>query len=155
MERPDWRQLLTVRSHWLGGIKGANRQGGAAAINIFLRWHLLQNLRRDGALDHYDRIVMTRSDFRWLSPHPPLDILDPGSLWVPDGEHYGGIVDRHLVFTPDVAEKALGMIEPILRRPSALKAEMDWDRTWNIERYTRLPHGPRRPDGAVSAPSPT
>ncbi len=55
---------------------------------------------------------------------------------MPDGEHYGGIVDRHLVFTPDVAEKALGMIEPILRRPSALKAEMDWDRTWNIERYT-------------------
>ena len=68
-------------------------------------------------LDRYDRFVVTRSDFVWLCPHPPLSILDPRSLWIPDGEHYGGVTNRHLVVSREDLIPAVSLIEDILLRP--------------------------------------
>ena len=93
----DWRALLAVKGIWQGRIQSPEPQPTASSIQTFCRWLLLHGLRQDGVLDRYDRFVLTRSDFFWLSSHPPLDVLDPDMIWVPEGQDYGGLNDRHLV----------------------------------------------------------
>jgi len=44
-----------------------------------------------GLLERYDRFVITRSDFIWDCPHPPLSVLSPDAIWFPDGEYGGGL----------------------------------------------------------------
>jgi hypothetical protein len=117
---PDWRILLRVKGIWQGGIKSPWPQKSAAAMLPFCRWVLLQGLQQDGVLDQYDRFVITRSDFIWLCPHPPLSILDRDALWFPDGEHWGGINDRHLVASRNDLVGCLSLIEEILLRPTEL-----------------------------------
>lgn len=131
----DWRSLLRVRGIWLGGVRSADPQPSHSAQLFFCRWLLLHGLQQDGILDRYDRLVVTRSDFVWLSPHPPLSILDRGSLWIPDGESYGGFTDRHLVVSREDAAAALSWINDILLRPRELYEEMKHRADWNPERF--------------------
>ncbi|MGZ5374767.1 MAG: hypothetical protein ACXWDK_10920, partial [Aeromicrobium sp.] len=120
IEPPDWRSMLGIKGLWQGGIRSADPQPSFTANLFFCRWLLLQGLQQDGVLDRYDRFVITRSDFVWLCPHPPLSILDRGSLWIPDGEQYGGLTDRHLVVSREDAAAALSLIDDILLRPEEL-----------------------------------
>ena len=85
-----------------GHLAGRNeiatiRNAAALLFSLFARWLLLRHLQGENILDRYDRFVITRSDFVWLCPHPPLSILDRDSIWVPDGENWDGLNDRHLV----------------------------------------------------------
>jgi hypothetical protein len=98
----------------------------------------LRGLHQDGILDRYERFVITRSDFVWLCPHPPLSVLDRGSLWIPDGENYGGFTDRHLVVSREDAAAALSLIDDILLRPDELYEEMKHRADWNPERFLAL-----------------
>jgi hypothetical protein len=43
--------------------------------------------------------------------------LDPKVLWVPDGEDYGGITDRHLVVSREQVLQALDILPPVLQDP--------------------------------------
>lgn len=135
---PDWRSMLRVRGTWLGGIRSANPQPSHSAHLFFCRWLLLHGLQQDGILDRYDRFIVTRSDFVWLCPHPPLSILDGHSLWIPDGERYGGFTDRHLVVSREDAIAALDLIDDILLRPDELYEEMKHRADWNPERFLAL-----------------
>lgn len=134
----DWRMLLTVGSQWLGGIKAENAHPGSGSIQIFFRWFLLNNLLKDNLIAQYDRFIITRSDFFYCSPHPPVDVLDCNALWIPDGEDYGGFTDRHLVVTAGDVQASLSLIDDIVVRPHALLAEMRRYNQWNIERYLRF-----------------
>ena len=62
----------------------------------------------------YDRVVFSRIDFLWLKPHPPLSLLHPQHIWVPMGETYGGVNDRHAVMSRDVAEVYFGRFDLIM-----------------------------------------
>ena len=64
--------------------------------------------------------MITRSDFVWLCPHPPLSVLDRGAIWFPNGEHYGGLNDRHLVASRADVVDCLNVIEDILLHPTQL-----------------------------------
>ncbi len=132
---PDWRLMLRIKGLWQGGIVTAEPQPSYTANLFFCRWLLLHGLQHDGVLERYDRFVVTRSDFVWLAPHPPLSILNRESLWVPDGEHYGGLTDRHLVVSRDDAVPALSLIDDILLRPDELYGEMKHEAYWNTERF--------------------
>jgi SAM-dependent methyltransferase len=134
----EWRALLAVRNQWLGGIRGSTAHPGSGAIQIFFRWFLRHNLLRDGLLDRYDRFIVTRSDFFYVCPHPPIELLDHNALWIPDGEDYGGFTDRHLVVAAEDLAASLGLIDDIVLRPRALAAEMSGRADWNIERYLRF-----------------
>jgi hypothetical protein len=50
-------------------------------------------------LSHYDRFVITRADHFYQCPHD-LSVLDPRFLWVPFGQDFGGITDRHYLVVP-------------------------------------------------------
>lgn len=132
---PDWRSMLRVKGIWLGGIRSANPQPSHSAHLFFCRWLLLRGLQEDGVLSRYDRFVVTRSDFVWLCPHPPMSVLDRGSLWIPDGERYGGLTDRHLVVSREDVVTALSLIDDMVLRPGELYREMKHRADWNPERY--------------------
>ena len=134
----EWRSMLRIRGTWLGGIRSANPQPSHSAHLFFCRWLLLHGLQQDGILERYDRFVVTRSDFIWLCPHPPLSILDRGSIWIPDGEQYGGFTDRHLVVSREDAASVLSLIDDILLRPDELYEEMKHRSDWNPERFIAL-----------------
>lgn len=131
--QPDWRYMLGVRGIWQGGIRSSDPQPSYSANLFFCRWLLLHGLQQDGVLDRYDRFVVTRSDFVWLCPHPPLAILDRASLWIPDGEDYGGVTDRHLVVSREDVTVALSLIDDILLRPTELYEEMKHREDWSPE----------------------
>ena len=134
-ELPDWRLLLEIKDQWLGGVKGPGQHTGSAAILIYYRWLLLKFLQSEGLLDRYDRFVLTRSDFVWKTHHPPMSALDPQAIWIPDGEGYMGLTDRHAVLSRENIEIYLDIISPIVNEPDILFSEMKHKRNWNLEQF--------------------
>ena len=132
---PNWRRILLIKDQWLGGIKGEDKHPGSAGILIYFRWHLLQKLRIEGLLDKYDRFIITRSDFVWLNPHPPLELLDREKIWIPDGEAYGGVTDRHAVLSSKHLVPYLNIADPILVHTDRLFNEMKHYSEWNLEKF--------------------
>jgi hypothetical protein len=132
---PDWRLMLKVKGIWQGGIQSADPQPSASSILPFCRWLLLQGLQQDGVLDRYDRFVITRSDFMWLCPHPPLSVLHRDAIWFPNGEHWGGLCDRHLVASRADVVNCLNVIEDILLHPLQLYEEMKGQSGWNSQQF--------------------
>ena len=102
------------------------RSRAIASLLFFCRWLLLQGLKQDDVLDRYDRFVITRSDFVWLCPHPPLSVLDRSAIWFPNGEHWGGLNDRHLVVSRTDVVNCLDLIEDILLEPNQLYEELKY-----------------------------
>jgi len=134
----DWRKILQVKNQWLGGIKGKGKHPGSAGILIYFRAKLYDFLIKENILDQYNRFIVTRSDFIWDIPHPSIERLDPNCIWIPYGEFYGGVTDRHVVLSRHNAEAYLGLIDPILRDTDALISRMmayTPEPIWNLERY--------------------
>jgi len=58
----------------------------------------------------YALLVQSRADFVWGQPHPPPSYFlgsDP-AVWVPEGEDWGGINDRHAVIERSLADAYFG-----------------------------------------------
>lgn len=115
----NWREVFKVGGQWLGPM-GA--QQGSGGIGLFFRWWLHHNVYE---MYGYDRFVVTRSDFLWTCPHPPLDLLDPKNIWIPEGEDYGGYCDRHMVLSDENFDGALSSIEDILLLPEWLTKQLN------------------------------
>ena len=132
---PDWRSMLRIKGIWQGGIRSPDPQPSKSSILPFCRWLLLHGLQQDDVLDRYDRFVITRSDFVWLCPHPPLSVLNRGAIWFPNGQHWGGLPDRHLVVSRADVVNCLNVIEDVLLHPIQLYEEMKHQPTWNNEQF--------------------
>ncbi|MDP2052165.1 MAG: hypothetical protein Q8L75_00910 [Acidobacteriota bacterium] len=130
---PDWRSLHRINGIWLGGIQSPDPQPSASAILPICRALLRTGLQQDGILDRYDRFVITRSDFVWRCPHPPLSVLAPDAIWIPDGENHDGLADRHVVVSRDEVLNCLDLIDAILLQPEQLYEEMKHNPHWNNE----------------------
>ena len=133
--RPTGGQCCEFKGEWQGRIRSPDPQPSASSIGFFCRWLLLHGLQHDDVLDRYDRFVLTRSDFVWLCPHPPLSVLDPSAIWVPNGEHYCGVNPRHSVVSRADVVDCLNVLEDILLRPIQLYEEMKHKPTWNFEQF--------------------
>ncbi len=90
---------------------------GSGAIIFLLRVMLQENIRRLGLLEKYDRFVLTRSDHYYGCPHN-LDHLDNRYMWIPSGEDYHGVTDRHLVCNSSHILKALNILPPVVLNPA-------------------------------------
>eukprot|EP01037_Dinobryon_pediforme_P001802 gene1802-1832_t len=120
----QWRQVLAIAGNWIGGVEGPTVRHGGGAVVMFMRWFLLNRLVATGVLDHYDRFVVTRSDFLWMAPHPPLSVLRPDAVWIPEGEAHGGVTDRHIVVSRQDLAACLGLIDEVVLRPDRLLSEI-------------------------------
>lgn len=54
----------------------------------------MRSLNASGAIDQYDRFIVTRSDYMHKMLHAPLSVLPPEYIWIPDGERYNGVTVR-------------------------------------------------------------
>jgi hypothetical protein len=132
---PNWRRLMRIGSDWLGSIKDVNEQPGSSGLLLYFKWHLMNHLMDEEILEKYDWFVITRSDFIWELPHPPITFFKNHEIGLPYGEHYGGYSDRHVVMKKEAIKGYFGIIEPILKNPEKLYSEMEFYNKWNHEKY--------------------
>lgn len=136
-----WREILKITWQIMGGVKDLNNQHpGSAGILIFFRWFLLHKLIEHDLIDKYDRFIITRSDYMYLSPHPRMETLDPNYIWIPDGEGYGGYTDRHTVLTPDTIRSYLDIFNCLVLKSSEyyLRILSYHDNWWNLEKLIKF-----------------
>ncbi len=107
-------------SGWLGCIKSARQPRSCSAQIIFYRYFALQQILDKKLYLLYDKVVITRSDFVWLQPHDDISEIKRGELWVPQAKDYGGIYDRHHVFTMYDAINGLDLIDAVFERPNPI-----------------------------------
>ena len=62
----------------------------------------------------YSRVVWSRLETVWLVPHPPLSWLDARCAWLPFGEDYSGLNDRHALLPRTAADAYLGRYDALL-----------------------------------------
>jgi hypothetical protein len=107
-----WRKTLSIAGNWLGGLKGIPGSGMHLNYNYFkLRERLSSpQIQRK----KYTHFIITRTDFQWLAPHPPLHLLDDRLAWIPEGEDYHGYNDRHVVCSARNVDSYLNFFEALI-----------------------------------------
>lgn len=136
-----WRNYLQIRDQFLGGVLCDDKSlqhDGSAGILIFFRWFLLQQLKVNGLLDIYDRFIITRSDFVYELPHPSMNILNKDYIWVPNGEQYGGVTDRHVVLSKTTVEPYLNIFEKFILEKQTYFDKMKLTNKWNLEQVIKF-----------------
>ena len=128
-ELEDWGEALDqMGTGWrryrdshniMGGVRGSNGEitGGSGAILFWIRWFVKGKLVSEpGLLDQYDWFVYTRSDHFYYCPHDLKPFKkNPNSIYVPQGQDYGGYTDRHLVASRELIMPALSIFDDIAR----------------------------------------
>lgn len=138
---PAWRDFAHIPDGWLGPAKKPHLHGGSGGVMLFFRWFLLKQLETNNLLEKYDQIVLTRSDYFWMKPHPKLDCEH---AWFPNGEFHGGLCDRHMVIPTKWAADFLGtggtiskeQYQPMVNFFNE-RISQGWGHNWmyNIETY--------------------
>mmetsp|Transcript_117767 Transcript_117767/g.375429 ORF Transcript_117767/g.375429 Transcript_117767/m.375429 type:complete len:391 (-) Transcript_117767:364-1536(-) len=112
------RQAMRIRGNWLGSTRrellpgSRDKRAGTGIFMMHAQNECLDMIEtrelRRGA--EYSHVVFTRTDLRWIFPHPPLDLLRSDFAWVPDSgeDDWGGLYDKHLVVLRSAAHHALG-----------------------------------------------
>ena len=132
-----WRAPLWELYHkggkniMLGGMH--HGMEGSGAIIFMFRWFLSNKLQELNLIAKYDRFVVTRSDHYYLCPHD-FRQLHPLYMWVPRGQDYRGICDRHLVANRDHILKALDILPPLLLHPDKYYKQLTKP-NYNSERF--------------------
>lgn len=99
---PGWRSLVDIPGDWIAPVKEPIERKGSGGVLAFIRWWLYQNIEK--LVTNYDRVIVTRSDYMWTSPHPTLD---NEHIWLPNGEFHGGLPDRYFAFPVRLAKEVL------------------------------------------------
>ena len=136
MTRGEWRHFIEIPGNWLGPTKTHRGSGG---INAFFRWRLSRVLSENELYKEYDQIVITRSDYYWIKPHPLLDLEH---IWVPNGEFHGGVCDRHMVLPSKMAHEYLSIGSKLsgnlLNDLKSFYASRPWGRSWMLNNESYL-----------------
>jgi hypothetical protein len=121
----SWRSRLLPLAHengeMLGGIQAGhdgqyNFRGSGLLIYMF-RWYLTLHIQRLDLLQRYDRFIVTRAD-HYYKCHHNISLLDVANfIYVPKGQNYHGITDRHFVASRRDILPALSILPPILDYP--------------------------------------
>lgn len=134
-----WREFLKIKDQFLGGIKDKqNEHPGSAGILIFFRWFLLKNILDNDLINKYDRFIITRSDFIYQLSHPKLEFMDEKYIWIPNGEHYGGYTDRHVVLSKHNVEIYLNIFNNFVLRSNDYFIKMQTKNNWDLEKLIKF-----------------
>lgn len=127
---------------------------GSGAIIFFWRYLLGKKLLAELNGLKAEWFAITRSDFLWRLPHPPLENLDPSQVYFLDGERYGGVSDRHVLFHRDLAEPVLTVCHDLFEETRQVVSRYghldfinpevflfhEWSRLGVMERAVFLPY---------------
>lgn len=109
-------EYLEVQGNWFGNQcldppLRDNRPGSAICL-YYNQKKCLDMIREheEERGDPYEFVAVSRFDFRWISPHPPLEFLrDVDAVWIPSGSDWeGGLNDRHALMQRKHADVYLG-----------------------------------------------
>lgn len=107
-----WTRALSIQGNWLGGLKGIPGSGMHLNYNHYKLKGLLESPPIQDT--QYSHFIITRTDFQWLAPHPPLKLMDDGIAWIPEGEDYQGYNDRHVVCSRQIVDRYLDFFESLI-----------------------------------------
>jgi hypothetical protein len=144
-----WRTTIKPRISFKSGIiGGVENYPGSGAIIFLARYWLMQRIDELDLLKTYDRVVLTRSDFFYKCAHN-LQEFHPRYLWIPSGEDYGGVSDRHWIMNKFHVRKALRIYDNLFNQIQYLtlgvvgsNPEQLIRHTWTLE--SLYPHQIRR-----------
>eukprot|EP00933_Yihiella_yeosuensis_P060811 TRINITY_DN6360_c1_g1_i2.p1 TRINITY_DN6360_c1_g1~~TRINITY_DN6360_c1_g1_i2.p1 ORF type:complete len:404 (+),score=54.99 TRINITY_DN6360_c1_g1_i2:150-1361(+) len=117
-KRQELLDAMRIKGNWIGSAGQrilpdvGDRRKGTGLFQMYAQEQCLEMIEqrelKGGA--EFDRVILTRSDLRWLVPHPPLHVLSPDFAWVPDTleDDWGGLYDRHFLVPRWAADFALG-----------------------------------------------
>lgn len=91
----NWKFLNnpeTARKGMLGGI--ANNTGSGIIVVLYKQL-LLDMLIKNNLIKNYDWFIITRCDQYHYLPHVLTSSLDDTNIYIPEGQDWGGICDRH------------------------------------------------------------
>ena len=133
-----WREFLKIIfKGW--GVKGAYTEHPASSgILIFFRWFLLKNLIDNDLINKYDKFIVTRSDFIYQLPHPKVEFMNTQNIWIPDGEHYNGYTDRHVILSKHNIESYLNIFNNMVLYSNNYFIKMKNHYDWNLEQLIKL-----------------
>lgn len=134
---PLFRLYTGGENTMLGGIKGPFHETvrASGAIVFMFRYFLSQRLQELDLITQYDRFVITRSDHYYLCPQD-LRTLSNRYIWVPEGEDYKGICDRHFICGRQHILRALDILPPLLSDPDKYYKQLTHFR-YNSERFLK------------------
>lgn len=118
----SWRELGKVPSNLLTGT--FPYQSAGPGMIFAYRWETLRRHITDEILESYEWFVITRSDFLWEIEHPEVSLLQTDKIYQMDGEMYGGISDRHIIFHRDNASKVFSFAQPIFSADISIKVRV-------------------------------
>jgi hypothetical protein len=118
---PTWKSNVAPRIHRSSLVLGGARKWkGSGAISFWIRWFVTQRLVEERLVEQYDRFVISRTDHFYRCPHD-LSMLSLNDLWIPFGEDYGGICDRHLIVSSRHVLTALNVLPHLFAHPKDYK----------------------------------
>jgi len=121
----EWRSkilpFVQSKNNWSGFLGGVGGIGGSGAIHFLARYYTQLLIQKHDLTTKYDRFVITRADHYYACP-TILSELDNREVWVPKGEDYSGICDRHVVCNATSVMVVLNIL------PSLLQHAEDWYR---------------------------
>jgi hypothetical protein len=132
----SWRKpLFDIYKDGNGGLNtilgGIGNIPGHGAMIFSLRYFLAQQLQK--LTTQYDRFVVTRSDHFYLCQHD-LRTLNPAYVWVPRGEDFQGVTDRHVVASRQDILDVLNILPPVLQKPKSYAKQLSRPR-YNPEKF--------------------
>ena len=150
----SWRTKLIPLVHpastILGGVK-ARKFSGSGGVIFMIRWFLAKKIFELDLTSKYDRFIITRSDHYYSCEHDVSE-LDPNLVWIPDGEDWRGITDRHHILPAKYVLQALNILPPLLASPERYREDVQsiafnpetllrrrWDEEGILPRVRRFP----------------
>lgn len=130
-----WKVFLEQKRQFMGPLGG---HPGSAGILIFFRWFLLRNLIDSNLINMYDKFIITRSDFIYQLPHPPLDLLNMEYIWFPNGEQYGGYTDRHVILSRENVSKYLDIFNNFVLKSNDYSSKIHGSSILNLEQIIKF-----------------
>jgi hypothetical protein len=113
-----WRDELLAYSSRENGLFGAaDGRIGSGAVIFMARWYVQKAIVKYKLTEKYDRFVLTRSDHFYGCEHD-LSLLDESFMWVPEGQDFDGVTDRHVVANSQQITKALDIYPNPVHYPS-------------------------------------
>lgn len=112
----NWRTLAEKQKIHNSGLLGGSQSPllvGSGGIIMWFRHFLRECLSEGGLLDELDWIAVVRSDYYWEFELPQVSTLDASKIYVLDGEKYGGVSDRFILFPKSRFYEILGIHEEL------------------------------------------
>lgn len=133
----NWKKLLELEDDSMGPLKFNSfyNQRGSGWIIINLYSFLIDKLLENDLINKYDRFIITRSDFIYRIEHPSLDLLDGSFIWLQNGEHHGGLTNRHTVLSRSNVIDYLNVFENIIINLDIFYNKLQQMVPLNIEKY--------------------